>query len=146
MNNRTERQFQEADAALEGAVITFKREIKPTLGKWEAVAPAYIVERLMLALCTEMSKLVDESKIDGEATLRLSNALADYRDTRWEEHSLRHQNTIQRWSALAKAALTAPKSNFRFTPESGLNSDIAPCPKSADTVCKSLFAACDSNS
>jgi hypothetical protein len=31
----------------------------------------------------------------------------------------------------SKAALTAPKSNFRFTPESGLNSDIAPCPKSA---------------
>src|SRR5260221_13321870 len=31
----------------------------------------------------------------------------------------------------SKAALTAPKSNFRFTPESALNSDIAPCPKSA---------------
>src|SRR6266403_5157077 len=31
----------------------------------------------------------------------------------------------------SKADLTAPKSNFRFTPESGLNSDIAPCPKSA---------------
>ena len=31
----------------------------------------------------------------------------------------------------SKAALTDPKSNFRFTPESGLNSDIAPCPKSA---------------
>src|SRR5258706_11575816 len=30
-----------------------------------------------------------------------------------------------------KAALTASKSNFRFTPESGLGSDIAPCPKSA---------------
>ncbi len=31
----------------------------------------------------------------------------------------------------SKAALTAPKSNFRFTPESGLRSDIVPCPKSA---------------
>src|SRR6266436_5627663 len=31
----------------------------------------------------------------------------------------------------SKAALTAPKSDFRFTPESGLRSDIAPCPKSA---------------
>jgi hypothetical protein len=30
-----------------------------------------------------------------------------------------------------KAALTAPMSNFRSCPESGLNSDIAPCPKSA---------------
>jgi hypothetical protein len=31
----------------------------------------------------------------------------------------------------SKAALTAPKSNFRFAPESGLKSDVAPCPKSA---------------
>ncbi|SRR6266849_6792737 len=31
----------------------------------------------------------------------------------------------------SKADLTAPKSDFRYTPESGLNSDIAPCPKSA---------------
>src|SRR5258706_7236000 len=29
--------------------------------------------------------------------------------------------------------LTAPKSNFRFTPESGLNSDIAPCPVRANS-------------
>src|SRR5207247_2960436 len=36
----------------------------------------------------------------------------------------------------SKAALTAPKSNFRFTPEGGLRSDIAPCPKSADSVAK----------
>jgi hypothetical protein len=27
--------------------------------------------------------------------------------------------------------LAAPKSNFRSTPQSGLKSDIAPCPKSA---------------
>ncbi len=31
----------------------------------------------------------------------------------------------------SKAALTVPKSDFRYTPESGLKSDIAPCPKSA---------------
>src|SRR5260370_25345948 len=31
----------------------------------------------------------------------------------------------------SKADLTAPKSDFSFTPESGLNSDIAACPKSA---------------
>jgi hypothetical protein len=36
----------------------------------------------------------------------------------------------------SKADLTAPKSDFRFTPESGLKSDIAPCPKSADIVAK----------
>src|SRR5258708_11821646 len=30
-----------------------------------------------------------------------------------------------------KLGVRPPKSNFRFTPESGLRSDIAPCPKSA---------------
>jgi hypothetical protein len=33
----------------------------------------------------------------------------------------------------SKADLTAPKSDFRFTPENGLKSDITPCPKSATT-------------
>jgi hypothetical protein len=33
----------------------------------------------------------------------------------------------------SKADLTAPKSDFRYTPESGLKTDIAPCPKSAKT-------------
>src|SRR5258705_6103952 len=41
----------------------------------------------------------------------------------------------------SKAALTAPKSNFRFAPESGLNSDIAPRPKGADSVEK-VFLGC----
>ena len=34
----------------------------------------------------------------------------------------------------SKADLTAPKSNFRFTPESGLKSDIAARPVCADFV------------
>jgi hypothetical protein len=33
----------------------------------------------------------------------------------------------------SKADLTAPKSDFRYTPESGLKTDIAPCPKSANS-------------
>jgi hypothetical protein len=36
----------------------------------------------------------------------------------------------------SKADLTAPKSDFRFTPESGLKSDITPFPFSADIVAK----------
>jgi hypothetical protein len=39
----------------------------------------------------------------------------------------------------SKADLTPPKSNFRFTPESGLNSDIAPRPKGADTGSREDF-------
>jgi hypothetical protein len=35
---------------------------------------------------------------------------------------------------VAKAALTAPKSDFRYTPKSGLKTDIWPCLFRADTV------------
>src|SRR5260370_26209639 len=56
----------------------------------------------------------------------------------------------------SKAVLTAPKSDFCSTPESGLKSDIAPCPKSAksgfmhrnkfgefDPLCGAFHAAVD---
>jgi hypothetical protein len=33
---------------------------------------------------------------------------------------------------MGQSCLTAPKSDFSFTPESGLKSDIAPCLKSAN--------------
>src|ERR1700737_1252898 len=39
----------------------------------------------------------------------------------------------------SKADLTAPKSDFRFTRESGLKSDISPCPFRADCVEKLDF-------
>src|SRR5258708_6522233 len=60
-----------------------------------------------------------------------------------EDHTLAYRRTgaglciTAKWAADvgdgSKAALTAPKSNFRFTPESGLKSDITACPKSATT-------------
>jgi hypothetical protein len=39
-------------------------------------------------------------------------------------------------AAGSKADLTAPKSDFPFTPESGLKSDIPPYPFGADIVAK----------
>jgi hypothetical protein len=54
----------------------------------DAVAPAYIVERVLLMLCGEMTKLIDDPDLAnsmGPALLKLSNALADFRDSRWEE-------------------------------------------------------------
>ena len=39
----------------------------------------------------------------------------------------------------SKADLTAPKSDFRFTTQSGLRTDIAPCPFRADSVEKVFF-------
>ena len=40
----------------------------------------------------------------------------------------------------SKAALTAPKSNFRFAPESGLKTDIWPRPKSAITGSEARYS------
>ncbi len=59
-----------------------------SLAKWEAVAPAYIVERVLLALCDELTKLIDDPDIAnsmGPPILKLSLALAEYRDTRREQ-------------------------------------------------------------
>ena len=88
MDSSTERQFQEADASVDQAVAAFISEMKSMSGKWEAVAPAYIVERVLLALCDELTKLIDDPDIAnsmGPPILKLSLALAEYRDTRREQ-------------------------------------------------------------
>jgi hypothetical protein len=85
MANNTERQFREADAAVDQAVAAFMSKIGSMSGKWEAVAPAYIVEGVLLALCDELTKLIDDPDIAnsmGPAILKLSLALAEYRDSR----------------------------------------------------------------
>ena len=61
---------------------------------------------------------------------------------RFRPNSLTTVGVWQAETALAqvayrsKADLTAPKSDFRFTPENGLYSDIGPCPFRADFVVK----------
>jgi hypothetical protein len=88
MNDSTKRQFQQADAAVDKAVAAFMSKIEPMSGKWDAVAPAYVIERVLLVLCEEMTKLIDDpdlANIMGPAMLKLSNALADFRDSRWED-------------------------------------------------------------
>ena len=54
-------------------------------GKWEPVYSTYIVERMLLILCYRMTKLLDNPNLAehmGPATIKLSNAMADYRDSR----------------------------------------------------------------
>ena len=67
----------------------FIGKIESMSGKWDAVAHQHIVERVLLALCDEMTKLIDHPDIAehsmGTAMMKLSNALADYRDSRWED-------------------------------------------------------------
>jgi hypothetical protein len=83
----TDRQFEQADAAATRAVTTFVSAIDRMMGRWEDVAPQDILEHVLLLLCDELTKRIDRdclSPLD-DATLKLSNALADYRDSRWEE-------------------------------------------------------------
>ena len=59
--------------------------IEAMFGKWEPVYSTYIVERMLLILCYRMTKLLDNPNLAehmGPATIKLSNAMADYRDSR----------------------------------------------------------------
>ncbi len=72
-----EKQVQEADAAVTWAVSAFVSEFESMWGKWENVAPAYVIESALLELCTELSVLAPEIKtVAGPETVKLRDALA----------------------------------------------------------------------
>jgi hypothetical protein len=85
MSKSTERQFQEADAAVERTVKAFMGKVEQMRWRWEAVAPTYIIHHVLDELCEEVTKLIDDPALAdhvlGPATIKLSNALADYRDS-----------------------------------------------------------------
>jgi hypothetical protein len=84
-DRKVRREFQQADAAIERAVAAFMIKVNLMLAESQAVAPTYIVENVLLTLCEELTKLIDDPVLAehmGPATLKLSNALADYRDSR----------------------------------------------------------------
>jgi hypothetical protein len=88
MNKKTDQQFDAADAAIKRAVTDLVSKIDQTSVRWEAVSHSYVFERALLALCAVMVKLIDDPDVGhcvGPAELKLSNALADYRDSRFEE-------------------------------------------------------------
>jgi hypothetical protein len=77
-----EKQVQEADAAIMQAVTAFVSEFESMWGRWENVAPAYVIESTLLELCTELSVLsADIKTVGGPATVKLLDALAAYRDS-----------------------------------------------------------------
>jgi hypothetical protein len=77
--------FTDADAAVTLAVTQFVNEIDSFYGKWEGIAPSYIVESLLLQLCAEVTEMADELKDEvAPATLKLLDAL-EYRDSRPED-------------------------------------------------------------
>jgi hypothetical protein len=85
MDNSTDRQFDKADAAVDQAGATFIGKVESMRWRWQAVSSQYIVERVALALCDEIVKLIDDPNFAGSTSsemLKLSNALADFRDSR----------------------------------------------------------------
>ena len=84
-----EKQIEEADAAIDQAVTTFVSGFESMWGRWEDVAPAYIVESTLLALCEDLCELSDEMKYvvrgGGPATAKLLDAMAAYRDSNVED-------------------------------------------------------------
>jgi hypothetical protein len=77
-----EKQVQEADAAVTKAITAFVSEFESMWGRWENVAPAYVIESALLELCTELSVLVpDIKRVTRWPTVKLLEALADYRDS-----------------------------------------------------------------
>jgi hypothetical protein len=78
-------QLDKADAAIAREVAAFMNRIEAMFGEWEEVERKYIVERLLLILCYRMTKLIDDPRFAehmGQATMKLSEAMADYRDSR----------------------------------------------------------------
>lgn len=88
MTRINNQQFKEADAAVERAVSRFMSEIDRLrrnclTGKWDEVYPSYLIDRTLLQTCDALAKLIDNghlADIISPAALKLSNALADYRD------------------------------------------------------------------
>jgi hypothetical protein len=85
MNDKAN-QLDQADAAIEKEAAAFMIQIESMLGEWEPVASTYIVEGVLLKLCDRMTKLLDDPSFAehmGPATMKLSDAMADYRDSRY---------------------------------------------------------------
>jgi hypothetical protein len=78
-------QFDKADSAVARLIDAFMTQIEAMFWKLEPSYATYILERLLLILCHRMTKLLDDPRFAEHmrpATMKLSNAMADYRDSR----------------------------------------------------------------
>jgi hypothetical protein len=82
-------QFRRASRAVDRTVSDVAAEIDELYNKvdrLEAVAPDTVREWFLSGLVgVLLERVVDKISQPGDATLKLSNALADYRDSQWEE-------------------------------------------------------------
>ena len=89
MSDSVDRQFDEADDAATQAVTAFVSEFESMWGRWEDVNPSYIVESVLLELCTEVSALTDDIKdVAGPTSLKLLNAMAVTGTRQWRTASV----------------------------------------------------------
>jgi hypothetical protein len=79
-----DRQFDRAEEAVSRAVVTIEKAVNKLLERTEgleAVAIDFVVERLTQSLLERNPQVLDYlNKKRGSATVRLANALMDYRD------------------------------------------------------------------
>jgi hypothetical protein len=82
-----EKQQALARAAIKRAVAMFLGKIDRLTVRWEHVPMDHLYEDMLLELCDELAKRIDNPHnfLRGEASIRLSNALADYRDSQRHE-------------------------------------------------------------
>lgn len=78
---REDPQFKEANADIERAIVRFITAIERTMVRRDSAAPTYVAQVMLKGLCEELTKLIDnDGLVIGSAEIKLSNALADYRD------------------------------------------------------------------
>jgi hypothetical protein len=83
MNRKEKAEFDRADRLVDQAVQAIVARISNTAAKasTDNVAYSYVIERLIARLADELAVIIDnDACLEGDTTLRLSNALADFRD------------------------------------------------------------------
>jgi hypothetical protein len=84
---RSDAQWRRAQHATDRAVNNIDSEIgklHDKVSRLECVAPDAVRELLLLRLADLLLKrMVDRAGLPGPETLKLGNALADYRDSQW---------------------------------------------------------------
>jgi hypothetical protein len=87
VTERSDAQWRRARRVIDQAVNNIESEIGKLahkVSKLEAVAPDAVCELLLLHLADLLlERIVDRAVQPGEETLKLGNALADYRDSQW---------------------------------------------------------------
>ena len=87
MTDKHDAEFAKANRAVDRTAARIAAEIHKLLDKpFEVVSRDYRLEQLLLAVANDLSAIIDDDPMfhAGPATLKLSNALLDYRDSRFE--------------------------------------------------------------